>query len=107
MTEITTAPPTVPIHAPDETRDEGERSCELRIVAAPLLGFAIYEHAELVAALTTRQEVAHWIATRLSELPGEPRENIAPPGYFNGPRIVEQQRAAAAASSRRWPGWRS
>ena len=47
------------------------RDFEIRISAASDKGFAIHEAGILVAALTTRAEVAQWIEDRLGEVPGE------------------------------------
>jgi hypothetical protein len=47
------------------------RHVDLRVAAARDVGFAIYEAGEIVAAVTSRAEVAEWIERRLGLLPGE------------------------------------
>lgn len=47
------------------------RDIDIRISAATDRGFAIHEGGQLVAALTTRAEVAEWIEDRLASVPGE------------------------------------
>lgn len=95
MTHFATAPPTVPLPAdndapPADAADEApadlrQRECELRIGAAPEIGFVIWEHGNIAAALTSRQEVAAWIVDRLARLPGEPPAETP----FLGPRIAQ------------------
>ena len=47
------------------------RVIDIRISAAAERGFCIYEAGEIVAAFTSRAEVAEWIETRLGEVDGE------------------------------------
>jgi len=47
------------------------RDIDIRISAASDKGFAVHESGTLVAALTTRAEVAQWIEDRLGSVPGE------------------------------------
>lgn len=47
------------------------RDLDIRIRAARERGFVVEEGGEVVAALTTRAEVAQWIEDRLGGVPGE------------------------------------
>lgn len=47
------------------------RHLDLRIAAATHVGFTIWEGGEIVAALTSRAEVAQWLEERLGAIPGE------------------------------------
>ncbi len=47
------------------------RSIDIRISAAAEKGFVIHEAGEIVAAFTSRAEVAQWIEDRLGEVDGE------------------------------------
>lgn len=48
-----------------------ERNLDIRITAASDRGFVVWEASVVVAALTTRAEVAEWLEQRLGLLPGE------------------------------------
>ncbi len=106
MTTFSTAPPTVPLPPDNDEEITGAdehaapRGCELRIGAAPEIGFVIWEHGEIAAALTSRQEVAAWIVNRLARLPGEPPAETP----FMGPRITQPPPMSGIPGMRVVPG---
>lgn len=65
------------------------RDIEIRITAAAQTGFVAHEAGEIVAAFSTRHELARWIEERLGDLSGEtsliPEE---PPRTM--PRVVNE-----------------
>lgn len=68
------------------------RSIDIRISAAAEKGFVIHEAGEIVAAFTSRAEVAQWIEDRLGEVDGEverERRDIEDTTYAL-PRIIER-----------------
>lgn len=68
------------------------RSIDIRISAASERGFVIMEAGEVVAAFTSRAEVANWIEDRLGEVDGEidrERQDIEDTSYAL-PRIIQR-----------------
>jgi hypothetical protein len=47
------------------------RFIDLRITAAPEVGFIAWQNGEPLAAFTSRYEVAQWLELRLGQVPGE------------------------------------
>lgn len=68
------------------------RSIDIRVSAASERGFVIMEAGEVVAAFTSRAEVAQWIEDRLGEVDGEierERQDIEDTSYAL-PRIISR-----------------
>ncbi len=47
------------------------RDVNIQITAAQETGFLAWESGEVVAAFTSRAEIANWLEARLGDLPGE------------------------------------
>lgn len=47
------------------------RDVNIQITAAQETGFLAWEGGEVVAAFTSRAEIANWLEARLGDLPGE------------------------------------
>jgi hypothetical protein len=53
------------------------REIDLRITAPPEQGFCVWESGEMLAAFTSRYELAQWLERRLGVLPGEQEREAA------------------------------
>lgn len=80
--------------------EASERKLSLRIEAADDLGFVIWDAGRIVAALTSRAEVANWLEERLGSLPGERERESAEIAAVRAdlPNIIRPETTA--------PGWR-
>ena len=75
-----------------------ERNADIRISSATEAGFCIWEGGEIVAALTSRSEVAEWIERRLGHVPGEldREEQDRQQTVVDMPNVMRQQQPKVA-----------
>lgn len=67
-----------------------ERALDIRITAGVDVGFVVWEAGEVLAALTSRVELAEWIETRLGLVAGEQEREAAERAEYDQtmPRII-------------------